>query len=81
MRSDKVIHVELNDPYKGRKHWYFGSVTAIYQQLPEDVMGIKLESLWTHLRSYEYVGRKCTIRKGVLFRTKTNRGKKGSGNV
>lgn len=77
MANNKVIHVELIDPYKGQKHWYFGSISAIYQEIPEEVIGLKLESLWTHLRGSEYVGKKCTIRKGVLHRLKTNRGRYG----
>lgn len=65
----KVIHVELNEPYKGRRHYYFGSKAAIYDTLPIEVVGIKLESLWAKdLDKEEYKNRSCTIRSGILIR-------------
>ena len=36
----KVIHVELKEPYKGKRHYYFGSITAIYELLPTEVVGM-----------------------------------------
>lgn len=79
--NQKVIHVELKEPYQGKKHWYFGSMAAIYQELPLEVIGVQLTTLWTHLRESDYVGRKCTIRKGVLNRHRSSRGRKGASNV
>lgn len=71
----KVIHVELNEPYQGEKHYYFGSKTAIYDHLPEDIIGIKKESLWNvDLKKEQYQNKFCTIRMGTLRRTKSNRG-------
>jgi len=64
----KVIHVELTEPYKGEKHYYFGSKAAIYDSLPVDIIGIKLESLWNYDLSKPYVSKKCTIRVGILRR-------------
>ena len=29
-QTRKVIHVELKEPYKGRRNYYFGSAAAIY---------------------------------------------------
>nr|DAW03039.1 MAG TPA: hypothetical protein [Caudoviricetes sp.] len=72
----KVIHVELKVPYQGKRHWYFGSLAAIYHILPTDVIGVKLTSLWAHFKEDDYIGRKCIIRKGVLNRTRTNRGRR-----
>ena len=46
MKEQKVIHVELKEPHKGKRHYYFGSKAAIYDELPEEVIGIKKESLW-----------------------------------
>lgn len=72
----KVIHIELREPYNGEKHYYFGSKVAVYDSLPEDVVGIKLESLWNvNLEAGEYSNKLCTIRAGVLRRKETNRGK------
>lgn len=66
--KDKVIHVELLTPYLGQQHYYFGSLAAIYEVLPAGVVGIKLESLWSHMNNDEYRGRKAIIRKGAIIR-------------
>ena len=72
----KVIHVELIDPPQGyRKHYYFGSVAAIYDTLSKEVVGISKESLWNVLKSEEHRGRKAIIRKGVVITKQTERGK------
>ena len=72
MRNDKVIHVELKEPYQGKQHYYFGSKAAIYQVLPVEVVGIKLESLWSHRLTASgdviYRGKKAVIRTGELVR-------------
>lgn len=71
----KVIHVELKKPYLGNTHYYFGSQTAIYGELPEEIVGIKKESLWNvDLEAGEYSNRLCTIRMGTLRRKQTARG-------
>lgn len=73
----KVIHIELETPYRGKKHYYYGSKAAIYQHLPEEIVGIKLESLWNvDLDQEEYKNRLCTIRMGTLRRKSTARGGK-----
>jgi hypothetical protein len=65
----KVIHVELKEPYQGKKHWYFGSKAAIYDTLPLNIVGIGLDSLWQRdLDENEYTNKLCTIRMGVLIR-------------
>ena len=70
----KVIHVELKEPYKGKHHYYFGSVTAIYELLPIDVVGISKETLWNVLKNCEHIGRKAIIRPGTLHTKQSNRG-------
>lgn len=78
----KVIHVELNEPYRGGKHYYFGSKTAIYDHLPENIIGIKKGSLWNvDLEKGEYKNRHCIIRLGVLRRKETSRGNKISASL
>ena len=72
----KVIHVELKEQYNGKKHYYFGSKAAIYDTLPIQVVGIKLESLWAiNLEQSEYNNKLCIIRYGILQRKE--RGKHG----
>lgn len=70
----KVIHVQLKEPYKGKSHYYFGSIAAIYDVLPKDVVGITKESLWNVLKDETYTGAKSTIRFGTLHTKQSNRG-------
>lgn len=72
----KVIHVQLNEPYNGKHHYYFGSIAAIYDVLPKDVVGISKESLWNVLKDETYTGTKSTIRFGILHTKQSNRGVK-----
>lgn len=77
-RQRKVIHVELKEPYNGRHNYYFGSVAAIYETLPVDVVGIGLGSLWNAFgKDSTYRGKFATVRKRELLTKSTNRGKKG----
>lgn len=79
----KVIHVELIEPFQGKKHHYFGSKTAIYEHLTSNQIGISLESLWNvDLDAGEYKNRLCIIRMGILRRKHTLRGghRKGGNN-
>lgn len=71
----KVVHVELKEPYRDKRHYYYGSKAAIYDELPEEVIGIKKESLWNvDLEKTDYENRLCIIRSGVLRRKATYRG-------
>ena len=70
----KVIHVQLKESYKGKSHYYFGSIAAIYDVLPKDVVGITKESLWNVLKDETYTGAKSTIRFGILHTKQSNRG-------
>lgn len=77
MEEQKVIHVELKEPFNGKRHYYYGSKAAIYDDLSEDIIGIKKESLWNvYLDKVEYQNKFCTIRMGTLRRKQTNRGKR-----
>ena len=70
----KVIHVELREPYNGKKHYYFGSKAAIYDTLPEKLVGIAKESLWNvDLSDGEYSNKYCIIRMGKLKRKQQSR--------
>jgi hypothetical protein len=77
MKEQKVIHVELKEPFNDKRHYYFGSKAAIYEDLSEDLIGIKKESLWNvDLDKVEYQNKFCTIRMGFIRRKQTNRGKR-----
>ena len=60
----KVIHVELREPYNGKIHYYFGSKAAIYDTLPEELVGIAKESLWNVDLSMGKLKRKQQSKKG-----------------
>lgn len=80
-QTRKVIHVELKEPYKGRRNYYFGSAAAIYDTLPVEIVGIAAGALWNVFgKEQKYVGRLAIIREGRLLSKKTNRGKKGGNN-
>lgn len=80
--GDKVVHVQLERPYKGKQNYYFGSVAAIYDTLPVSSVGITKESLWHALTVGEYRSKTATIRKGEIIRKSTNRiNPQGQGNT
>lgn len=66
-RKTNVIHVELAEPYNGKRNWYFSSIAAIYERLPREVVGVTKEHLWRVFGSHnEYISRKVTIRRDEL---------------
>lgn len=68
MKQNNVIHVELDEPYQGKKNWYFGSVAAIYQELPKEVVGAGKEWLWQCLAGKdEHRTRNATIRRSKVI--------------
>lgn len=67
----KVIHVHL---LNGRKNYYFGSISAIYDVLTEDEVGIKKSSL-LHAGLADgsvILNKKALIRQGTLIRGRRN---------
>lgn len=72
----KVVHVKLIDPpVQYKENYYFGSIAAIYDMLPKEVVGISKQSLWGELANGVYKGRKVIIRREVMHTKDTNRGK------
>lgn len=58
-----------------KKTLLFRIYCAIFDELSEEQIGIKKESLWNvDLSRVEYQNKYCTIRMGVLIRKKTFRG-------
>lgn len=63
-----MIHVELAEPYKGEANWYFGSVAAIYQEIPREAVGVSEEYLRRKLREAEsYKTKRATIRRSKVI--------------
>lgn len=75
--GSKVIIVELNEPYKDKKRWVFGSKAAIYQHLPASVVGISRTTLQckVNLSKKPYCTPTCVISQDEMLRASTNRGK------
>ena len=69
--GDKIVHVQLVQPYNGKANYYFGSIAAIYDTLPVEIVGIAKSSLWEMGDLYQ--GKKATIRKSTIIRKRTNR--------
>nr|DAF67733.1 MAG TPA: hypothetical protein [Caudoviricetes sp.] len=76
----KIIHVELYEPYQGKNHYFFGSVAAIYEILPRDIIGLSKDTLWGSLKNGGWKGRKAKITQDILHSKTTNRGIKKGGN-
>lgn len=73
-RESKIIHVELKEPFLGKKNHYYGSVSAIFQEIPESVIGVKAITVQRNLQKSEvYQASGATIRKGVLTRKSQRR--------
>lgn len=71
--NDEVLHPTQENP-EG-KHFYFGSITAIYDAFTRQDIGAGKRTLYDHNLSPEnpFVGKNCTIRKGSISRKETNR--------
>lgn len=67
----KVVHIKLNNPLDGETDFYFGSLKAIYDSIPRDMVGIAYKSLTNALRgNLEYENKHCTIKVGHLKQKK-----------
>lgn len=76
MVTQKVVHVHFKVPYEGMTDLYFGSLKAIYSQVPEDIIGIKYKSLTNAIRGKDcYENKSCKIRIGELQRMSNIRSK------
>lgn len=63
----KVVHLKLNEPHDGETDFYFGSLKAIYDAIPQKEIGIAYKSLTNAIRGKsEYENKKCTIKVGQL---------------
>lgn len=75
--GNKIYHVHFNEPVKGKRDHYFGSLTAIYTVFTSEQIGCKVERLWdVGIRpGHPYSNKKCTISQDYLIRKTTDRGK------
>lgn len=72
MDSGKILyHVFFYDG----THYYFGSISAIFDRFTSKDIGVTKESLWNYGVGVgrPYINSICTVQKGVLVRKKGNR--------
>lgn len=66
MKQEQVVHVCLGDD----RHYYFGSVAAIFDTFTPDELGVSLPTLWNHGLSHDrpYKNNRCAIYRGNIKR-------------
>lgn len=72
-----IYSVILTSPYLGKKIYHFGSLAAIYQTIPVELIGVKLSRLYAVgvATGSVYTNQHCTIQQHELIRKRTKRGK------
>lgn len=76
MESKKVVHVHLIDQeFNGKTDFYFGSIAAIYDTLPEYIIGMKKNSLMQYLwhRNGKYESNRVQVTVDEIHRKKNSR--------
>lgn len=65
----------MKEPIDGKRHFYFGSQSAIYDVFSTSQVGISYMALTNkyNLSEKPYENKKCIIRMGELIRKKTER--------
>lgn len=70
MNGNTIYHVCF-----GCKHYYFGSIAAIFDTFSPSELGVSKSRLWSYgiTESKPYCNGKCVVYRGVIHRKKTNR--------
>lgn len=68
MKNESVVHVCLGDD----RHYYFGSVAAIFDHFTPDEVGVSLPTLWNYGLATDrpYKNNRCVIYRGNIKRKK-----------
>lgn len=68
--KNKIIHLHLKEPHNGESDYYFGSIMAIYNLIPADLLGIGYKSLTNALRGRErYENKRICLHASTLHRS------------
>lgn len=70
MATQKIVHLHMKIPITGvnETDFYFGSIKAIFDFVPEDAVGIKYKSLTNALRGRDfYENKHITVRVSSLL--------------
>lgn len=73
----KCVHVHLAEPYNWEADYYFGSVSAVYDVLSKDILGIAVTSLRNVLTKSNpnFSNKKCSIKiRPYMRKEQRNRG-------
>jgi len=68
----QVIHLYL---FKSEEHYYFGSISAMYEHFTHDQLGIAKQSLYNRWKDEPYRNDLIVLRKGRLIQ-KQNRNRR-----
>lgn len=69
--NTKIVHLHLKVPINDKSDFFFGSIKAIFDYVPEDAVGIKYKSLTSALRGRDfYQNKHCTVRIDTLLTKK-----------
>lgn len=65
-----VVHLEIDG-----KHYYYGNLKALCDNWSKDVLGVTYNYLKNYVisESKPYVGKNCTIRKGIIVTSARNK--------
>lgn len=75
--KNKIIHLNLKEPFNGEHDYYFGSIIAIYNVIPAELLGIGYKSLTNALRGRErYYNKRISIHVSTLHRSPNVKPKK-----
>ena len=69
---DYIIMVSFYLPIDGKKEYFFGSMSAIYERFTKEQIGCDVRNLWNcRIREGRpYKGQRCTISREPLYRKK-----------
>lgn len=70
MKQEPVVHVVI-----GEENYYFGSISAIFDTLTPDELGVSLTTLWNYGLAPDkpYKNKHCTIRRCNIIRKKQSK--------
>ncbi len=70
-KQEQVVHVCLGDD----RHYYFGSVAAVFDTFTPDELGVSLPTLWNYGLAPDrpYINNKCRIYRGKINRKKQSK--------
>lgn len=70
MNSNTITHLEMKMPDGNNRHYYYGSLSAIFSAWNPADVGVNLRALYTHRLSpnHPFENDKCIIRQGTVVR-------------